>query len=404
MLTAFHLLEKGEYALNNKRQKSMPLWTKDFVSITILNFLIFFAFQMLQPTLPTYVKQLGSGDSIVGLVSGIFTISAIIARPFAGMVLDRIGRKGVFMIGLSVCALSVLAYNWVPIIGIIIIFRLIHGFGWGASSTSSNTIASDCIPQERFGEGMGYFSLASSLAMAIAPAAGLFLVTKYNFHVMFLISVGLIILVFFIAFTINYRKIEKNERMDSKASLYEKASIRPAIVIFFVSVTYGAITSFLVLYTAQRGIENIGFFFTIYALSLLVSRPGFGRITDRFGPNFAIIPGFVCVIIAMVLLSAASTLPMFLISAFIYGIGFGAVQSTMQAMAVANVPPKRRGAATATFFTGFDSGIGFGAMILGSVASAVGYSHMYLCGAVPVVIACILYFIVVRGKVTDPAN
>ncbi len=382
--------------MEEQAQKSVPLWTKNFILITIINFLVFFGFQMLLPTFPVYVKNLGGKDSIIGLVTGIFTVSALVARPLSGRVLDKIGRKGVFIAGMGISILAVLSYGWIPTIGLILLFRLIHGFGWGASSTASSTVASDNIPRERFGEGMGYFSLASSFAMAVAPAVGLYVVSKYSFHILFFVSAGLAILGFLLAFTLKYQKVEKQEQPKVKAALYEKSSIRPSIVIFFVCITYGSLTSFLPLYAAQRGIQNIGLFFTVFAVSLLVSRPVFGKIIDRFGFDFAVIPGLSCILIAMVLLSQASVLPVFLVVAFVYGTGFGAVQSSLQTMAVVNTPPHRLGAANATFLTGFDSGIGLGAIILGAVASVVGYSQMYLWAVVSLIIAFILYFLVAR--------
>lgn len=382
--------------MKEQAQKSVPLWTKNFILITIINFLVFFGFQMLLPTFPVYVKNLGGKDSIIGLITGIFTVSALVARPLSGRVLDKIGRKGVFIAGMGISILAVLSYGWIPTIGLILLFRLIHGFGWGASSTASSTVASDNIPRERFGEGMGYFSLASSFAMAVAPAVGLYVVSKYSFHILFFVSAGLAILGFLLAFTLKYQKVEKQEQPKVKAALYEKSSIRPSIVIFFVCITYGSLTSFLPLYAAQKGIQNIGLFFTVFAVSLLISRPAFGKIIDRFGFDFAVVPGLSCVLIAMVLLSQASVLPVFLVVAFVYGTGFGAVQSSLQTMAVVNTPPHRLGAANATFLTGFDSGIGLGAIILGAVASTVGYSQMYLWAVVSLIIAFILYFLVAR--------
>ena len=54
-------------------------------------------------------------------------------------------------------------------------------------------------------------------------------------------------------------------------------------------MTYGAIVSFLVLYSAERGIANIGIFFTIYAIALAISRPFAGRIVDKIGFNIVVI-------------------------------------------------------------------------------------------------------------------
>lgn len=380
-------------------QNNKVLWTKNFIIINLINLLIFFGFQMLLPTLPIYAKKLGGTNSIIGLVTGAFVVSSVIIRPISGLLLDKLGRQKVFLVGSFIFILSVFSYSFVPFISGILIIRFIHGFGWGAVSTASNTIASDNIPKNRFGEGMGYFSLTSSLAMAVAPTIGLFVISKYSFQVLFFISTILAVLSVIVAFKLEYKKIEDKEQTKIKASLYEKLSITPSIIVFFVTITYGALTSFLPLYAAQKGIENIGIFFTVYAISLFISRPIFGKIIDKLGFDYAIIPGLICIIISMTLLSQASNISMFLIAAFIYGVGFGATQSSLQTMAVTGVSPSRLGAANATFFTAFDCGVGLGAVILGVISSNVGYAEMYLWASASAVIAFILYFITGRkGK------
>lgn len=380
-------------------QTDKGLWTKNFIIINVINLLIFFGFQMLLPTLPIYAKKLGGTNSIIGLVTGAFVVSSVIIRPISGLLLDKLGRQKVFLVGAFIFIVSVFSYSFAPFISAILIIRFIHGFGWGAVSTASNTIASDNIPKNRFGEAMGYFSLTSSLAMAIGPTIGLFVISKYSFPVLFSISTILAVLSVIVSFKLEYKKIEVKEEIKSKASLYEKSSITPSVIVFFVTITYGALTSFLPLYATQKGIENIGIFFTVYAISLFISRPIFGKIIDKLGFDYAIIPGLICIIISMTLLSQASNLNIFLIVAFIYGIGFGATQSSLQTMAVNDVSPSRLGAANATFFTAFDCGVGLGAVILGVISSNVGYGEMYLWASASAVIAFILYFITGRkGK------
>jgi len=66
--------------MNNKDKQ--PIWTKDFIGITIINLLIFFGFQMLMPTLPIYVKSIGGPDSVIGLIIGLFTIASLFDRSF----------------------------------------------------------------------------------------------------------------------------------------------------------------------------------------------------------------------------------------------------------------------------------------------------------------------------------
>lgn len=126
---------------------------------------------------------------------------------------------------------------------------------------------------------------------------------------------------------------------------------------------------------------------------MLVTRPIFGRLVDRLGFNATMYPGLILLAIAMVILSQASTMLIFLFVALLYGIGFGAVQSSLQTLAVIYAPKDRLGAANATFFTGFDGGIGFGSIIAGIVSSALGYNWMYLTFTFFPILAGLLYFL-----------
>ncbi len=371
-------------------KKKEPLWTRDYIFISIASLFITMGFQMLLPVLPVFSANLGGSDTWAGMVVGIFTFSAVLMRPISGQLLDRQGRKGVFRFGLIVFLICVVAYNWTSTILVLLCIRFIHGFGWGASSTASSTIASDIIPKSRLGEGMGYFGLTSTLAMAIAPALGLGLLSRYGYNTVFNVSAGFVLISIFISLFIKYHKPEVLVERD-KSGIFEKTAILPAIVIFFVTMTYGSIVSFIALYAAQKQIENIGLFFTVYAAALLISRPYFGSLTDKKGTIYAVIPGIIFVILSMSLIYFANSLIAFLIAGFIYGLGFGAIQPALQAMAVRSVSHLRRGAANATFFLGFDLGIGAGAILWGLIAEKLGYQIIYLLSIIPAVIGALIY-------------
>ena len=146
-----------------------PIWTGNFIAVSFVNLFVFLSFQMIFPTLPLYVKSLGGSDAVIGLVMGIFTAATLIARPTAGILLDRVGKKKVLLCGLGVFTIMVYLYGMVGSIALIILVRLGHGLGWGLAGTATATIAAEIIPKSRFAEGMGWFSLANGLSMAFAP-------------------------------------------------------------------------------------------------------------------------------------------------------------------------------------------------------------------------------------------
>ncbi|MFV0527978.1 MAG: MFS transporter [Lachnospiraceae bacterium] len=397
-------------------QKKQRLWTKGFVLIAIVNLLLYCGFQMLLPTLPIHTKALGGTNAMLGWLVGAATIGALCIRPLAGIALDKFGRKWIFIGGLCALLLVTLSYRWLATVAAIIGMRFLHGIAWGIGSTASSTIASDEIPKARFGEGMGFFSLSTSLAMALGPGLGLTILSGYGFQWLIggavFLGAAVLLLAFFVKTTSKTAEpgvaepkssepitAEPGAAVETKrVAIYERASMLPAVVMFFVCATYGSITGFLSLYATERGIQNIGLFFTVYAVFLLLSRPVYGRLTDKLGFSVLVYPGLVLLMIALALLSRAATLPMFLISAAVYGMGFSALQSSLQTMAVLCAPKDRIGAANATFFTGFDGGIGVGSVIGGLIASATGYGDMYLYFIFFAVAAGIVYFVCFSKK------
>lgn len=377
------------------------IWTRDFVLICLANFFIFLGFQMTLPTLPLFVKELGGSDQLIGIIIGIFTFSALIFRPYAGHALESKGRQYVYMIGLAIFVFSVGSYAFVTSILFLVIMRIAQGIGWGFSTTATSTIATDLIPVNRRGEGMGYFGLSGNLALAFGPALGLTLVGVISFTNLFLICGALGLVALLLSTTIRYKKVEQSpdKTVTVKFDIFEKSALQPSVLLFFITVTFGGIASFLPLYAAQKGIAAIESYFLVYAVFLMVSRTFAGKIYDKKGHLYVFLPGTVFIFIAMILLAWLPSTLVMLIAAGIYGLGFGSVQPALQAWAVDKAPNNRKGMANATFFSFFDLGVGLGAMVFGQLAFMFGYHTIYITAAGSVLLSMILYvFLLVRAK------
>lgn len=383
-----------EQEISRSRPK---LWTRDFILISIATFLIFCGFQLLMPILPKYAQSLGADEKVVGLINGLFTITALATRPFIGRELDRGGRKTIYLLGLVIFFLATLGYLWAPTLIILLAFRLIHGVGWAGASTAAGTIVADIIPPERRGEGMGYYGLASTLAMAIAPALGLTLLVNYDFSLIFIISLLLVAGAFFTGQAINFQVIDKPKPGSVKGALFDRRALRPATVMFFMTLPYGGLVTFLPLYASKLGIENIGPFFTIYALGLLITRPIAGKYYDRKGPDHIVIMGMIAMFLGTFILGKATTMSIFLLCGVLYGMGFGSVQPTLLALALHGVEPQRRGAVNGTVFSSFDLGIGMGALLLGLIVNSFGYSVMYITASIAPLAGLLLFFLWPKG-------
>ncbi|WP_212972154.1 MFS transporter [Bacillus sp. J14TS2] len=377
------------------------IWTRDFVLICLANFFIFLGFQMTLPTLPIFVKELGGSDQMIGIIVGIFTFSALLFRPYAGHSLESKGRRFVYMFGLCIFVLSVGSYSFIGSITLLLIMRIVQGIGWGFSTTASGTIATDLIPPKRRGEGMGYFGLSGNLALAFGPSLGLTLAGVIPFSQLFLICGGMGLAALLLSTRIRYKQVEEspNKAAVPKFDIFEKSAIQPSLLLFFITVSFGGIASFLPLYAAEKSIAGIEVYFLVYALFLMLSRTFAGKIYDKKGHLYVFLPGTILVFIAMVLLSWLPNLTVMLIAAGFYGLGFGSVQPALQAWAIDSSPNNRKGMANATFFSFFDLGVGLGAMVFGQLAFLYGYNVIYVTSAGSVMLSIVLYlYLLIRTK------
>lgn len=377
-------------------KKRKPLWTKAFLITSLSNLLLFFSFQMLIPTIPTHVSQLGGNDVQVGLVIGIFTISSLLTRPFAGRALDLFGRKHVLLVGLAICALTIAGYSYMAAVTLILAARFVHGIGWGMSTTSLGTVIADIIPSERRGEGMGYYGLSNTFAMALAPLTGLWLMHSYGFPRVLLISTLLALLSLFSSLFITYTKplpVEKSAiRPNLMDRLWERTALLPSILLLFTAICYGGIVTFITLFGHEAGISNVGWFFLCNASMVLIVRPITGMLFDRKGPEWVLLPGALFTLAGLLLLSYAHSEASLAAAAICYGIGFGSLQPALQAWTIARAAPNRRGAANGTFFSANDLGIGLGAMVLGAIANISGsYALMYRYSTILILVFMLIY-------------
>ena len=369
------------------------LWPKQFIQMTVGMLLLFTGFYLLLPTLPLFIKQLGGNESQVGLAAGIFTISAVIFRPIVGGLLDRFGRRPFIIWGMLFFAFSMYLYDWVGGILILMALRVLHGVSWAFSTTAVGTAITDIIPSDRRGEGMGWYGIAMTLAMAIGPMLGIWLIQNESYHVLFLFATSLSVAALLLLFLV---KIPFQPKTTSRRIEFIEKSVLPVTVaIFFVAVSYGGITTFLPLFAVSIKV-NPGTFFLVYAVALTLIRPIAGKLSDQYGVATVIVPALVITIFALLVLSLSSGLFGVIISAVLYGTGFGAAQPALQAATLQIANPDRKGVTNASFMTAFDLGIGLGSIVLGWVSQYTGYEVLFTVSAVSVALSLLIFIVFVR--------
>ncbi len=386
-----------------EQPENETLFTRNFVLTSLSTVAIFTSFYFLLVTLPRYIlDELNGSEAEIGLIIGVFTITAVLLRPFIGREVDRRGRKVILIAGLIVFTVSMLLYNYTGSVEELLMLRMLQGIGWGAATTAATTLIADVAPPSRRGEAMGIFGMSANIAMAVGPALSIMLLDASSYTTLFITASAVALLALLLALPISETAV-----VHPRTSLFSREAFFPSAIMFTISLTYGSIVSFLPLFATKQGINNPGIFFTVFAITLIFVRALAGRISDIKGRKFVIVPGMIIIAFSLWVLSIAGSLTGFIIAAFLYGLGFGLFHPTMMALLVDSVTPQGRGAAMGTFTASFDLGIGMGSILMGIIlqfadASSMikgmfgelaGFTVIYILGGLIVLISTVLFII-----------
>lgn len=376
------------------------LWTKSFIALTFSALFLFMNLQMLLSSFPSYVKsEFQAGDIMVSLVTSVFALTAIASRFMTAFLMRRVSRNVLLYIGLAIAAAITGLYVVADSIGSLLLMRVGYGIGFGIASTIIPTIVSQIIPSKRMGEGIGYFGLSTSLAMSIGPMIGLNVMKQSGFGTLAMIGTFTLLLAFpVLLFSRSLPAVPKKQPIERSIAPskplkvpFNTKLVLPAILNVLLAITYGGLLSFIALFGEAVHLEQVGLFFLFNAITIIIIRPISGRLFDKRGPAAVLIPAAVCVVASLTVLSYTTSMPMLIISALLYGLGFGAIQPTIQAWMLRTSTPAQYGMANSMFYNSTDLGVASGAIILGAISAASDYGMMYRYSAGFMVLFLIVY-------------
>lgn len=382
--------------------KRLSLWTKDFLLVFFSNLLLFFSFYMLIPVLPFYLMEyFETSGSTAGIVLALYTISALMIRPFSGFLVDMFSRKPLYLICYGCFCVIFAGYVVAVTLTLFIILRILHGFAFGISTVSGSTLAVDLMTPERRGEGIGYYGMAANIAMAVGPVAGLWIQKNYSFDVLFLAAffsglIGFLAIVLIRPVQKEHSAHHTNQPLSLDRFILVKAL--PCVVLLFLAgIGYGSVLNYVGLYSETTlPNSNAGLFFVLFSGGIVLARILSARSINNGKIAAMIYIGSAALVLSFVLFSFCNYTLMFYFIAFLLGMGFGYLTPAFQTMFINLATHHRRGTANATYFTFWDFGIGFGTVIGGSLIEKLNFQWLYgICAGL--LVLGIIYFAVISA-------
>ena len=344
--------------------------TKDIVLVLAASFFFMASPMMVTPLITGFTESLGASAAVMGLMGGAMNLCSLFCRPFVGNLADKISKYRVAFMGSVLMAAAALGYVLTPSAGLLLAARIVHGIGFSLCTVCLSTWMSNMLPREKIGAGMGLYGTMNALSMAISPSVGVFVYQHFGYRAAFVIAtaasvVTMTIIQFVKDKGMPVKKPESAER-SFKLQFVDKKVLPVALVIALFTIPYYATQSFLVRYTETQGIDvNVGLFFPVYAMVLLVLRLSLSKYFDKLPYGTFLMASCGSALGAMLCLTfMESNLLLFAASVFMAG-GYGIMCSVCQSTALLLAGPEKRGLANSTYYVGMDIGMATGPIIGG---------------------------------------
>jgi MFS family permease len=357
-----------------------PLFTARFAALWSFAFVTFFSAFQLLPAIPFRIMQLGGSTAKAGWFLAVYTYASAFAAPLMGSLADHIGRKRqmiVISIGFVVFSF---AYGVVTYLPLLLAIGAVHGAMWSGLIAAASAIMSDYIPASRRNQGLAWWGLASTAAVAIAPAVGLWV-----FHFGWLtLCIELVVLSLLMMIGAFFLRSDDAPRPAAKLKLADSWDWRVTQTTLSLTVAtfgYGGITTYSAIVAMQRHIEPRAIYLTVFAVTIVVYRICFSHLGDRVGTKVVLFPALTIIPVAFALLAIATTKLHFILSAILFGLGFGAAYPAFASFILSNTDHERRARTFGSIVWAFDTGIGTGSLVIGSLGERYSMRAAFLFAA-----------------------
>lgn len=398
------------------RQK---VYSKDIILVLAATFFYMASPMLVTPLITGFTESIGASAALMGLVGGLMNLVSLFCRPIAGNLADRISKYKLSFIGAVFMTAACVGYIFAPNEIVVIIARIINGFGFACCSVCMATWMSNMLPKEKIGSGMGVYGTMNALAMAAAPAIGVSAYQTFGYRVSFVIalifSLAIIVVIRFTgdkgepentgeerndkerAEAENTGRGSADEKQKRRLELIDVKVIPIALIIMLFAIPYCATQSFLVTYAEVRGLNvSVSLFFPAYAVVLIVLRLSLRNLFDKLPFHVFLLVSALSELLAILFLTVMkNNAVMLLASCFLAG-GYGVMSSVCQSTAILLAGKEKRGLANSTYYIGLDLGMTLGPLIGGALYGGLDIGWFYPVLMVTMPLAGVVYIVAGR--------
>ncbi len=387
-----------------------PLRSRSFVLLLLATFGAFCGYALLLPVVPLWAVAGGADESGAGATTGTFMLTTVLAQLSMPWLLRRASYRLTLSAGIVLLGAPAPLYALSPALGPVVAISALRGVGFGMITVSGSALVAELVPASQRGRGAGLYGLAVGLPNVFCLPLGVWAVKHAGYGPLFVLAGVLPALGTLAAVAVaatspgsyQHRTPDParpagrphagavSQRARSTRQLLP-GLLAPWTLLLAGALAMGGLLTFLPIALAGSGAAPTALF--AFSLAMSVGRWGAGVLGDRFGSaGRMLVPsvltaggGMIGAAVAGVGAAAASpvaALASAAVGAFLFGMGFGALQNETLVMMFGRVRPGEYGTASMVWNIAYDAGAGAGAVALGVVVDVFGFAPAFAAAGV----------------------
>ncbi|MCF4006326.1 MFS transporter [Corynebacterium uropygiale] len=385
----------------------------------------FGSYALLLPVIPKAVVDGGGSSSLAGASTGAFMLATVLTQMVTPKMLRAVGYNPVmvgsaFMLGVPALGHLLGMDPW-----IVLLFSALRGMGFGALTVAQSALSAELVPVKFLGKSTGLLGISIGLSQMFFLPVGLSVSREWGYSWVYIIAAGVALVAALMcaaiprlrpAPVVETSQYEYPEEQGTPVTATWKLITVPALAVTSLSMTFGAVSSFLPLAVEEvdpvLGPAIAGIILAIVSGAMMVFRYVSGWIADRKGmPGATMIPAQIAAFVGTALMAAViewSWSVWFLVVAgILFGGAFGMVQNESLLSMFFRLPRSRVSDASTYWNMSYDAGTGIGSTLLGAVAGVFFYSGAFAAGSIFIaggLLMTVADHVIGRHRITEHSN
>ncbi len=380
-------------------ESAKPSLPREVWLLVCANVVVALGYGVVAPVLPAYARHFGVSIAAATFVITAFAVLRLVGAPPAGFLVQRLGERRVYIGGLLIVAVSTGACAFAQTYGQLLLFRSLGGVGSAMFTVSSLGLMIRISPPDARGRVAGLFAsgfLAGSVGGPVIGSltAGLGLSAPFVIY-----GAALLVAAAVVFFSLRRSSVAAPE-VTAEAAVSLRTVLRhPAYrAALFSNFATGwssiglriALVPLFVVDVLGQGAGMAGVALATFAIGNVSAVVPSGYLSDRVGRRILVIVGLAVSALATVAVGFTSSLPVFLVTAYLTGAATGMFISPQQAAVADVVGSKARGGtAVAAFQMMSDLGGIVGSLAVGLIAQRLSFNAAFVVTGVILLVAAV---------------